>query len=158
MSFADSINEQAERTGGKFVTLSADGDKIIGELLGIEERPKTWEGKPVLGQKSGKQRIEWIIELQTDLRDPDNAEDNGIRLVAGNEGVQIAIKKHLKETGQRFPANWGGKLAILVVKGKPAPTQSVEEWSVAYTAPSPADAINAAADAEAVAASAASLI
>jgi len=158
MSFADQINEQAQHTGGKFVKLSEDGDKIVGELLGIEEGPKTWEGQPVLGQKSGKPRIEWLIELQTDLRDPDNADDKGIRLVAGNEGVQIAIKKHLRESGQRFPADWGGKLAILVVKGKPSPTRSVEEWSVAYTAPSPADAINAEVEAAAVAASAASLI
>ena len=157
MSFADQINEQAQRTGGKFVKLSESGDKIIGEVLSIEEREKSFDGQPVLSKK-GNVRIEWLIELQTDERDADDTHDTGIRIVPANEGVQIAIKKHLKETGQRFPANWGGKLAILVVKGKPAPTQSVEEWSVASTAPSPADAINAAADAEAVAASAASLI
>lgn len=157
MSFADSINEAAQRSGGKFIKLAETGDKIAGEVLSIEEREKSFDGQPVLSKK-GNVRIEWLIELQTDERDPDDSHDTGIRIVPANEGVQIAIKKHLKESGQRFPANWGGRLAIVVVKGKPSPTSSVEEWSVAYTAPSPADAINAAADAEAVAVSAASLI
>lgn len=142
MSFADSINNQVDRGRGQWVTLAETGDVIVGTLLDIEEIGKEFEGVPVLAKKSGKQRIEWVITLEVDERD--DADDTGIRKVRANEGVQIAIKDFLRDNNVRFPATWGGKLAIGVKKGKPAPTSPVEEWSVRYTPPSPADLINAA--------------
>lgn len=142
MSFADSINNQVEHGGGRFIKLSETGDVIVGTLIDIEERDKFFEGAPVLSKKSGKQRVEWVITLEVDERD--GADDDGIRKVAANEGLQIELKNYLRDNNVRFPATWGGRLALAVKKGKPSATSPVEEWSVRYTPPSPADAINAA--------------
>lgn len=140
MSLATSINDDIERGGGRFVKLREAGDAIVGDLLAIDERTKTWEGQPVLSRTSGEPRKEWVITLRTELSDSDD--DDGVRKIAANEGLQIAIKSHMRESGQRFPATWGGRLAVGVKVGAPSPTAQVEEWSVRYTAPTGAETIN----------------
>ena len=143
MSFADSINDQAQRLGGKWVKLAETGDTIVGDLVDIEERVKSFDGEVVLSRKSGLPRTEWVITLATDLRDPGDATDDGVRKVAAAESLQRAIKAHLRDSGQRVPSSWGGRMAIAVKVGRPSPTSQVEEWSIAYRAPTGADALNA---------------
>lgn len=151
MSFADTLNQQSEHRGGKWINLTTSGEAIIGELIDIEERDKTWKGTVVLGSKSGKPRKEWVITLRVDPVDDD---DDGLRKLAAAEGLQWAILDHLRDNGVKFPSTWGGRLAIGVVKGKPDETTQVEEWSIRYSPPSAADAINAAAAAPSPAAAA----
>lgn len=148
MSLAASINQDIESGGGKFVKLRDSGDAVIGELLGIDERQKMWEGAPVLSRKTGEPRKEWVITLRTELSE--GPDDDGIRKIAANEGLQIAIKNHMRETKALFPDGWGGRLAIGVKVGAPNATSQVEEWSVRYTPPATgtAAAINASVDAQ----------
>ncbi len=147
MSFADTINQQAETSGGDWVKLREQGDAIVGDLLDITERPKTWEGQQVLSRK-GNPRNEWIITLRVT---PTSDEDDGIRKVPAPETLQWAIQNHLKDTGVRFPSTWGGRLGIGVKKAPESPTSQVEveDWSINYTPPATgtAAAINAAVDA-----------
>lgn len=154
MSLASSINQDIESGGGKFVKLRDTGDAVVGELLGIDERIKMWEGAPVLSRKSGEPRKEWVITLRTDLSE--GPDDDGVRKVAANEGLQIAIKTHMRESKQLFPDQFGGRLAIGVKVGAPTTTSQVEEWSVRYTPPATGTAatINAAVDAQAAPAAA----
>lgn len=147
MSFADTINHQAETSGGAWVKLREQGDAIVGDLLDITERPKTWEGQPVLSRK-GNLRTEWVITVKVD---PTDDEDDGIRKVPAAETLQWAIQNHLKATGARFPSTWGGRLGIGVKKSPDSPTSQVEveDWSISYTPPATgtAAAINATVDA-----------
>lgn len=151
LSFADQLNRNIETGGGgTWVKLRDRGASVAGELLGIEERDKMFNGAPVLSQRSGKPRTEWVITLRVDTPDPSIEDDDCVRKVAATETLQWAITDHMRDTGQRFTSSWGGRLAIVVVNGATGPTASMEkaDFQVKYVAPSgpsPA-AINAAVD------------
>lgn len=127
MGIAD-FNSYAANAGGKWVSLKEHGDRIVGELIDTEERTKTWEGKPVLSQKSGKPRTEIIVTIKVDDRTDD--EDDGIRKVAANESMQRALIAAAKKT----PFVAGGKLAIECTA--PAPTSTSQAtYGAAFKAP-----------------------
>jgi hypothetical protein len=126
------LNDAARSSGGTWVKLSDKGDKIRGRMVpdGFENRPKTFEGEPVLSRKTGKQRYEYVFTLETE--DTDGPEDDGIRKVALNESGQRAVQRALREAG--VEAEVGGLWEIAVVADKPTAT-SQAEYAARYTPP-----------------------
>lgn len=109
------LNDAAARSGGQWVKLAQRGDVLQGAILDFENRPKTFEGQPVLSRKSGEQRYEFVFTLQTE--DTEGPEDDGVRKVALNEAAQRAVLKAIKDAG--VDAENGGHLLIAVVEDPP---------------------------------------
>ncbi len=117
----DQLNEDAQRSGGQWVKLHATGDTISGVLLDAEKRGKTFEGAPVLSRKSGEQRIEYVLTIQTDERDPNIDDDDGVRKVSANESMQRAVFDAIKKSGGK--ATPGCRIAIQVAEAAASTTE-----------------------------------
>ena len=124
------LNDAAARSGGTWVSLKTQGDKIRGRMVDFENRPKTFEGEPVLSRKTGKQRYEFVFTLETD--DTDGPDDDGIRKVSLNEAGQRAVLKALRDAGAE--AAIGGYWEIAVTADPPN-SKSQAEFAARYTAP-----------------------
>lgn len=124
------LNDAAARSGGTWVNLKLKGDKIRGRMVDFENRPKTFEGEPVLSRKTGKQRYEFVFTLETD--DTDGPDDDGIRKVSLNESAQRAVLKALKDAGAE--AVIGGYWEIAVA-ADPKDSTSQAEFAARYTPP-----------------------
>lgn len=124
------LNDAAARSGGTWVSLKQKGDKIRGRMVDFENRPKTFEGEPVLSRKTGKQRYEFVFTLETD--DTDGPEDDGIRKVSLNESAQRAVLKALKDAGQEAAI---GGLWEIAVSADPETSTSQAEFAARYTPP-----------------------
>jgi hypothetical protein len=131
MSF-DALNEAIARGGGTWVNLKAKGDRIEGTIIDFEERPKTFEGEPVLSRKTGKPRFEWVFTLQTG--ESDGPDDDGVRKVALDEWGRGEFKDAVKKSGAAAEA--GGLLVLAIVEDRKSPTDSVQQHLRArYTPP-----------------------
>lgn len=124
------LNEAVARSGGTWIGLREKGDRVEGTIIDFEERPKTFEGEPVLSRKSGQQRMEWVFTLQTG--ESEGAADDGVRKVSLDENGQRAVKKAIKDAGS--PAVVGGTLIIAVVADRETPTSQCEK-KAKYTPP-----------------------
>ncbi len=157
MSLVDTLNQAIDRpVGGTWLKLRETGQSIVGELIEITERGKTYDGAPVLSRRTGEQRLEWVIKLKVDQPDPQITDDDCIRNIAAGETLQWAITDYMRDAGLRFRFGWGGRLAIVVAKGADSPTSSVEKdgYQIKYAPPTgaPASTINDAITASAPAA------
>ena len=131
MSF-DALNEAIARGGGTWVNLKAKGDRIEGTIIDFKERPKTFEGEPVLSRKTGKPRFEWVFTLQTG--ESDGPDDDGVRKVALDEWGRGEFKDAVKKSGAVAEA--GGLLVLAIVEDRKSPTDSVQQHLRArYTPP-----------------------
>ena len=114
------INLPAPSAGGKFVKLNAQGAKITGTILDIEERVKTFEGAPVLSRKTGKPRIEHLLKLATDERDDDFESDEGVRLIPLNEFQwEDFLKAHVKAGSPADVEGWTITVKCATPRAKP---------------------------------------
>jgi len=119
----DEINQAIDQFGGQWVKLRNKSDGVLkGTIVSAESRGKTFEGAAVLSKKTGKQRTEWVIVLQTDLHE--SAEDDGVRKFTANESAQRAIAKAVKDSGSKL--SQGGTLAIVVTKDPESATDQAE--------------------------------
>lgn len=132
----DDVNEDIARSGGSFFKLThKEHGTIEGTLLGAEKRVKTFEGKEVLSRSTGKPRHEWVLTLQTEMRDADQADDDGVRRVSCNEGLQIAIREELRRKGAKL--EYGGRIKLGVKQDPETPT-SQAVYGAVWTPPQPA--------------------
>lgn len=137
----DNLNNEVARMGGTWVKLRTTADAPVeGEILDFVERDRTDpEGNTVYKRGTQTPRVEWVFTLQTDQRDPGNAEDDGIRKVPCNESMQRAIKVAIRESGGS--AAIGGTLKI-GVKSDPESDYSQAEYQARYTPPAKAIAVD----------------
>lgn len=130
----DALNEAVRTMGGRWVKLRHTTDPpISGEILDFQQRPMSWEGKPVLSQRTGQPRMEWVFILRTQLHEDD--EDDGVRRLPANESMQRAIAQAIKDAGGN--AEIGGRLQVAVVADAPSATDQAD-YKARYTAPEPA--------------------
>jgi len=122
------FNAMAKNSGGTWVSLRKQGDRIVGELIDTEERDKTFEGAAVLSRKTGKPRKEIIVTLKVD--DRNDEEDDGIRKVSANESMQRALIAAAK----KVPFVAGGRLAIEVTEDAPGDREQAT-YQAAFKAP-----------------------
>lgn len=133
MSGIDELNEAIAQGGGAYVKINRKEHGVLeGTILNAEVRGKTFEGQPVLSRKSGKQRQEWLLTLQTEHRDPEKEDDDGVRKFAANEGAQFAIRDAVKAADSKLEI--GGSLKIAVTKD-PASSQEQATYKAKYEAP-----------------------
>lgn len=131
MSLSD-LNDLAARSGGTWVNLKQKGDKIRGRMVDFENRPKTYEGEPVVSRKTGKQRYEFVFTLEIPAEDGTGPDDDLLRKVSLNESGQRAVIKALKDTGAQ--AEIGGTWEIAVA-ADPATKTDQAEYVARYTPP-----------------------
>lgn len=131
----DDVNALLDSTGGKWFKLRTKADGVLkGTILDLSVRGKTFEGQPVLNRKTGEQRQEVVVTLQTDLRE--DAEDDGIRNFGANEAAQRALAEAKRQAGA--PLAVGGTLAI-TVEADPANDREQATYRAQYQPPSPAN-------------------
>lgn len=105
MSIHDEI-DKALASGGKsaFNAESRPGDKVRGPIASIDYRQVTDynSGKPA-EFPSGDPKMQFIVNIATQLRDPDNADDDGIRAVyISNWGKRkIALQEAIRNAGAK---------------------------------------------------------
>lgn len=130
----DEVNQRLGSLGGRWVKLRVKTDGILdGDIVDGEYRVKTFEGAVVRNRKTGEERQELILTLQTDRHDEDG--DDGLRKFAADESAQRAISEALREAGAKLAA--GGHLRIGVVTD-PETTTAQAAYKARYTAPAPA--------------------
>jgi hypothetical protein len=107
MSTLGGLDDAVNQMGGNWIKLtSTDDPPLIGTVLSFEERDMTYEGRPVLSQKTGRQRREWVFTLDT-------GEDEPVK-VAFKEAGQRAIANAIKANGKGSKA--GDVLKIKVTE------------------------------------------
>lgn len=122
----DEFNEQASRTGGKWVKLKTVGDEIKGTLTAAEIVDRTdLDGSPILSRKSGKPRKVWRLTIQTDQRE--DGDDDGVRIFDANESAQSAIRPLL-------PLQPGGTILVRLTETA-ADSFSQATYQAGYKAP-----------------------
>lgn len=133
----DSLNDAVNSIGGSWYKLF-DKDQhpaIEGQILDFQERDRTDpDGNVVFKKGTTTARREWVFVLQTELRDDDNVDDDGVRKISLNESAQRAVAKAIKDSGQK--AALGGTLKIGVKTNAPD-SFSQAEYQAKYTPPAP---------------------
>jgi len=144
-----------EGNGSKYFPFKNIGDSITGVIAeDPQEKQQTKIGTDeLLTWPDGNPKKVLIITLQTDLRDPENADDEGLRTVwAPNPGgIRAALIKAVKAAGAK-QLDVGGKLTVTFVsegeRSNPA-FNPPKQYSASYAAPSGALAAEVAAAADA---------
>lgn len=121
MSLNDIINE-AQTTGGKFVKLAQVNDRLVGELVNIDKRPrKDPQGNVVFRRGTTDPRIEWIVTVRVDASLHEGADDDGLRKFNANENGQYAIKEAIKRAGVKNAEQLvGAKFALAMTEEAPS--------------------------------------
>lgn len=128
------------------------GDPVLNEwrhgiILSFEEKQKKdfYTGEPVYWPKSGNEKMQYEVELQTDYRDPDDPLDDGKRWVfiekVGYKQVGSLYRETLdaiKAAGGPMDLEVGAKFACMIVELVPNdknPKNPYKRWKVAYQRP-----------------------
>ena len=121
----DELNQDLAASGGRFVKLNrTEHGTLKGIVVDVETRDKTYEGKVVLSQKTGKPRKSRVFTLITDLRDDAIDDDRGVRKFDANESSYFAILDALKDA--KATAEIGDTLEIKVTKDPPTTTSQAD--------------------------------
>ena len=124
--------------GGKSAKFETVGDTTKGQVVSAESRQQTdyTSGEP-LTWDDGNPRMQLVITLATDERDPDDPTDDGHRNIYCKGKMLNAVKQALKAAGQKLEV--GGTLAVQYT-GDGTPTNPrhnpPKEYVAAYEAPS----------------------
>jgi len=116
MAFDDALDTINSR-GGDWVNLKEIGDKISVVLAHAESRPKTFEGKVVNSQKTGKPRIEVVVSGDGTFTTGGSTSDAKAIKCALDEGAQSAVKKAMALGNAPFAP--GSKLELWVTSKVP---------------------------------------
>jgi hypothetical protein len=153
---ADSLLFGNSITSAKF---ASHGDKIAGHLVGKDTQHKAKfnpqnpsDKSELMYFKSGDPVLELILDLQTDERDPEVENDNGVRRVYVPFQMQQALQQAVKEAGIKKSLPLGSHIEIththsVPSKGGGSPRK---EYKVVVTGPAdkiatgtaPATAVN----------------
>lgn len=120
----DELNRDAAGAG-RFVKLNrVEHGTLKGIVVDVETRDRTYEGKVVLSQKTGKPRKSRVFTLITDLRDPEIDDDKGVRRFDANEGAYFAVLDAIKAA--KVTAEVGDTVEIEVTADPPRDNQQAE--------------------------------
>lgn len=136
----DEINKSINSVGGRWLKLFEKAHGVLEYVVldaEVKDRTDT-DGNVVLSKKTGKVRKVWVITFQTDLRDPEDPEDDGKRKFSANESCQFAITDAVKESGKPFAT--GGTLKLGVLKDASGTAQA--EYQARWTPADPAASVN----------------
>ena len=86
----DDINREVQSSGAGWANLKKKGEVLKGKLVNAETRDQRFNDKPVVSQKTGKVRTEWVLTLET---------DDGTKKFGAKEGAKIAIGAALTTAG-----------------------------------------------------------
>lgn len=83
---------------------------------------KTWpDGNPVM---------QLVVKVQTDLRDSDEPDDDGVRAIyIGSKGMKDAVRDALKKAGAKAP-QVGGVLKVAFTATEPASTKGFNDRKI----------------------------
>ncbi len=90
-----SLDEETDRSGGRWVKLNEPGDRIAGTLVGAIDTQKIRtdpENNPVLSRKTGVPRKVYGIVVRVDESEREDSDDDLLRRFNANEAAQWAIK------------------------------------------------------------------
>lgn len=125
--------------GGKSAAFPQIGSIVEGVIVSppkIVQQTKMGTGE-LLFFDNGQARMQAIVTLQTDLRDPDDPQDEGLRTLYVKNLMQKAIGKAMVESGAR-KLEVGGFLQVghnATVKSKTAGMQPMKDYVAKYTPP-----------------------
>lgn len=88
------------------------GTTIEGRILDTEVTQQTdLDGNPKVWENNGKPMMQAVVTLQTDLRDPEIGDDDGIRRLFVKGQMQTAVRDAVKAAGAR-ELKHGGTLKV----------------------------------------------
>lgn len=117
------INAAAEAFVGDWVKLTRkEHGAIEGRVISFEQRPMTFEGKPVENRTTGQQRTEWVFAVFQD--------DGETVKFSLKEAGQRAVAEAIKDSGQ--PAKNGDRIKI-AVKEDPEDDRSQPTYQCRWT-------------------------
>jgi hypothetical protein len=117
------INEAAQGFAGEWVKLTHKADGVIeGRVTYFEKRPALFKGKPIMSQKTGAQRYEWVLAVQDD--------DNRVVKFSLPESGQRTVAAAITDSGQS--AKIGDRIKIRVTKDS-VQGESQADYEVRWT-------------------------
>lgn len=120
----DELATAAASLGGSWAKLrTTDDPPVEGRVLSFENRPKTFEGAPVLNRKTGAPRVEWVFTLDCGDEDPVK--------VSLNESAQRAVSAALRAANCTNPK--AGDTLKIGVKSNPANDREQAEYQARWT-------------------------
>ena len=98
--------------GGHSATFLEQSKWVVGTILDVSEKQeKAFGTKELKVWPDGKPKMQMVVSIQTEERDPTLADDDGVRVVYCKFGQTRAIGDAIKETGYQGPMV-GGKLGL----------------------------------------------
>lgn len=139
--------------GGHSFKFENIGDTVSGEIISIEMQQQTSvdDNKPLYWE-GGQPRLLAVFTLQTDLRDPDDDSDEGIRTVWAKggkyevaEGTGMSMKEAIRHAAKKAGLGpkdelVGGTLTVgfTGLSKRKGGMNAAKLYSAKYTAPAPA--------------------
>lgn len=152
-----SVNLSDIGGGAKSWSAEAIGEKISGTIISAERRQqRAFDGHAPLTWDDGSPRMLTYIELQTDQRDPENPDDDGVRALyakGGNfepkEGSGAALERAIVDAVRKAGASSidaGGKLQVVLTGFGKATTRGYQPpklYTAKYDAPTSSVSLDA---------------
>ena len=118
----DELSQAADSIGGSWAKLrTTDDPPLEGRVIAFEQRPKSFEGQPVLNRKTGAPRYEWVFTLDTGEEEPTK--------VSLNESAQRAVANALREAGAKPDV---GDTLKIGVRANPATDREQAEYQARW--------------------------
>lgn len=120
----DELVTAASSIGGNWAKIrTTDDPPVEGKVISFENRPKTFEGAPVLNRKTGAPRMEWVFTLDCGEEEPTK--------VSLNESAQRAVSQALRAANVSAPK--AGDTLKIGVKSNPANDREQAEYQAKWT-------------------------
>ena len=139
----DMGTEAFTESGGASAKFTEKGKWVVGTITAVSERQETdfATKKPLWwDDKQERPKMQMVVTLATDERNPEVADDDGVRVVYCKIGQKRAIGEAIKQTGYQGPMV-GAKLGIVWYEdedtGKGFP---LKLWRAKFEPPAESDA------------------
>jgi hypothetical protein len=97
------VNDFLMSGGVPAFSFESIGDEVEGIVVMSEVRPQTdFETGEIVTWPDGNPKMQLIVDLQTTLRDPEKAFDDGIRRLYAKANLLTAIRNAVKSSGGRL--------------------------------------------------------
>ena len=130
-------------SGGRSAAFTDLNKWVVGTVVKIGEKQQTAFGtKEPVFWKDGSPKMQMVVTLATDERDPEDPDDDGLRSIYCKWGQHVAIGDAIKAAGHRG-AMVGGRLGLCwsgsddTGKGNP-----LKLWKAKFEPPAQSDAFN----------------
>lgn len=113
--------------------------------VGPERQQRDLDGNPLFWDKAELEpKMQLPIDVQTDLRDPEDPADDGVRTIYVKKGSQMlrAVGEAVRKAGQRGAPKVGGTLHVAWTGTEPASKRGYNDkklYSAKYEAPGVGD-------------------